>query len=550
MLWPQVPEDITTLSAAEARALSREIKTSLTAALLDPKLSAEDREQVPVFTKHRTDLIEFAKGRDASDKAAKALESDTSDDEPEADPPAPEPDADTEAADGGGDGGSTDEPETDPAASGGGTALATKPKTFGQAAVKTEAKRLTIDNLVASDGVDGMNAGDAFESWTHLAASIERRANSIRTDAESKFQVAAIKANYPKDRILSENPHFNLAKFDQEELTAAFCAPATPYYGISCANTLRRPVQTSLPGFQETRMKVSIMPSPTLSDINAGYGIWLDTYDDDAARGKVCETIDCGSPTEYKMYGVWRCLTVKNLMMMSYPELVEAWLNRLGAAHARLAEQTLLAAMYAGTTELDAPRLGYGATTSILSTMLNYLALYNETQRWENVGNMEAWAPRWVLWGIKMDLFRRRQTGSGVPMVASDDDINRMFANAGFNMHWFLDTPSYAVSIPGVGSSTLNLIPQSVQIIVAQPGKFALMDRGELSIGVTGNGMYRDNSSNTHNQFTFFFENFEGIVNTNTCPAHTLDIPVCWNGVQIDDIVINCQGGDEAGYQS
>ena len=74
--------------------------------------------------------------------------------------------------------------------------------------------------------------------------------------------------------------------------------------------------------------------------------------------------------------------------------------------------------------------------------------------------------------------------------------------------------------------------------------------RGELAIGVTGNNIYRDNQSNSRNEFTMFFENFEGIVNTTSCPAHILDIPACWSGVQIDDIAINCQGGDEVGYQS
>ena len=64
--------------------------------------------------------------------------------------------------------------------------------------------------------------------------------------------------------------------------------------------------------------------------------------------------------------------------------------------------------------------------------------------------------------------------------------------------------------------------------------------------------MYKrqDNDSNSKNQFTWFFESFEGVVNTTTCPAHFLDIPVCWNGAMTADINVNCQGGDEVGYQS
>ena len=44
---------------------------------------------------------------------------------------------------------------------------------------------------------------------------------------------------------------------------------------------------------------------------------------------------------------MWRCLTIKNLMALTFPELVDAILNRLGSLHARLGEVTLLDAMLA-----------------------------------------------------------------------------------------------------------------------------------------------------------------------------------------------------------
>ena len=85
-------------------------------------------------------------------------------------------------------------------------------------------------------------------------------------------------------------------------------------------------------------------------------------------------------------------------------------------------------------------------------------------------------------------------------------------------------------------------------MILAPAGKFGVMDRGELSIGVTGNNLYRDNASNASNQFTFFFENFEGLVDTDSCPAYQLEIPgLCHNGVQIADLAIACDGSDDSG---
>ena len=91
----------------------------------------------------------------------------------------------------------------------------------------------------------------------------------------------------------------------------------------------------------------------------------------------------------------------------------------------------------------------------------------------------------------------------------------------------------------------LNLLPDSVEMVVAPRGKFAVMDRGELSIGVTGTNIYRDNASNASNQFTFFFENFEALVDTNSCPAYLLTVEdLCHNGIQIADEVLNCDGSN------
>ena len=40
-------------------------------------------------------------------------------------------------------------------------------------------------------------------------------------------------------------------------------------------------------------------------------------------------------------------------------------------------------------------------------------------------------------------------------------------------------------------------------------------------------------------------------MNTNTCPAHLIEINnLCYTGHQIDDVYINCEGEDQAGIAS
>jgi len=147
---------------------------------------------------------------------------------------------------------------------------------------------------------------------------------------------------------------------------------------------------------------------------------------------------------------------------------------------------------------------------------------------------------------------RRRRTDGGTQMVASDETINAMFRNAGVEPHWFMDRPSWATPVPGIAvNGVLNFFPRSVEILVHPRGKFALMDRGNLNIGVAPNNQYRVDDDLLRNQYRFFFESFEGVINTNTCPAHILQIDTtCWNGVQIDDQVMGCAGEDVIGVGS
>ena len=532
-MWPQVPQDFSTLNAEAAKALSREIKTFAVARLRETGLSDEDRAEVEDYLAKRDALLSYAADMDR----ASALEADESDAEtPAAETPEVEtPEVSGEAAE-------TDKPV---------------PTTFGTPATPpvTPAEtrpivRTAPEYLFAVSGVQGKNPGDAFDSWAEVAAASARRGASLNPSSTERFEVARIRGSYSPEFVLGDDVLLNAAKFEQNELTAAFCPPATPAYNLACANVLRRPVFGSMPAYQAPRGRVSIMPSPALSDITTGYGQWTSSDDADVdALKDACQTITCGSPTEYEMYGVYRCLTVKNMMAMTYPELVEAYLNRLGAAHARLAEELLLNAMATAATSVDAPALGYGGSVSITTSIMNYLALYQETQRWD-VPSIKGWLPRWVLWAMKMDIVRRRRD-DGKINVPSDAEIETMFSNVGVDVTWFIDRPTWAVAVPGIATANvLNLLPATVQILLAPADKFAVIDRGELAVGVTGNNIYRDNDSNRRNQFTFFFENFEGVVSTTSCPAHLLDIPACWNGVQIDDIAIACQGQDEPGQNS
>ena len=550
-MFPKIPADLSTLEIKELTALKREIKTVAKTALAELRAEPDAERMAEVRDAlAKCDEIDAAVAAKRELAALEAL-ADADDEDEETEEVSDEAADDTEEVETEEE---TEEPSTEAAAK---TPAARKGFGVAPAGEKTpKPKFATPSALVAKEEGAGVKPGDRFESWKQVAELAAHTHSRLSADSGRRFEVASIKANYPAERQLDENPLFNLAKFEQDEITAAMCAPLPPVYELTGANTTRRPVFASLPNFQAPRGGASIYPSPSLADIevanNKGVGIWTSVEDANTnATKNACQTIPCATPTEYRIYGVYRCLTVKNLLAMTFPELVEAYMNRLHAAHSRLAERTLLEAMGNATTLINAPRLGYGGSVSITTTILNYILLYQELQRWDIEGELEAWLPRWVVLAMQMDQARRRND-SGAPLsIPSEAQIVQQFRDAGVNPHFFIDTPTWATPIPSIQvSNVLGLPPQAIDILIAPRGKFAVMDRGELSIGVTSNGLYRDNTSNNRNEFTMFFENFEGIINTNSLPAHRLRLPACWSGVQVADVLVDCEGNDYAGQQS
>jgi hypothetical protein len=558
-MFPTIPENLAALSASELRALAAEIRTAVQAVNGNAEATAEDFQTALEFQGRRTEILALAATKDAlaatemsEDEEAEPVVEDLAVEEEEADEEIEE--ASTEAADE--DAASGDEDDIEPEVEASVSKPAKVRTSTGASVALTEEPstgRFTPDKLLARGGVSDKQNGSGFESWLELAETLIEVGSSVNPSTTQKFQVAFVPGNFDEAHTLGDDFTQNLRKFEPE-IMAEMCAPAEPQYDLDCWNTDRRPVRGSLAAYKpDARGAVTIYPSPSLSDITdqspAGVGIW-DNDDDISVQGtdpsiKECAVIECAEPTLYRLYGVWRCLTVQNLLAMTFPELVEAYLNRLAASHARLAETQLLEAMGTAAVAVTQSDLGYGSSVSITRTVLNMLALHQEEERWDN-GEMDAWLPRWVRYAMKMDIISRRATDGGAISVPSDSTIDNMFRDVGVEPHFFIDTPSWATAVPAVQTGgVLNLLPDSVEMVVAPRGKFAVMDRGELSIGVTGNNIYRDNASNSKNQFTFFFENFEALVDTNSCPAYLLTVEdLCHNGIQIADEVLNCDGSN------
>lgn len=524
-----------------ARAFAAEAKTRI-----DELAAAEAEANAELDD----DLAELAAAADEG-------EGDESDDEGDADDEGDEPEGGEDEGDEG------DEPEAPTTA---GLRSIRRPRAAGVAASAPDTPAddrpgaLPYPVTASVSTETGRAPGDHFEDGVELSKALVEAWQSMRGGEPVKRVVGKVVANYGDDQKLSNDYVANLEKFggvdplapEAQAVVAAICAPREPYYGLTAESSTRRPVWGSLPKYQAPRGGVSVYPSPRLADVTNGAGgdgngIW--TRADDAngsATKEAAAIIPCSTPDDFDIYGVYRTMTVKNLAAMTYPELVDAFRNRQEALFARLADSALLDAM------ADVPNIrkasvdgdATGAAINLLATLLNALAIYREEERYEDI-MVDAYIPRWARDVIKIDAVRMRRTQGGFGgRIPSNAEIDSLLNDAGVNPIWTLDRASHWAAVDtqsALPGAALASLPTRLNFYFTPRGNWRGLDLGVLNIGVTNNGIYRDNTSNSKNEFTMFYEKFEGLIDFG---ANSMEVELydwCPNGAQTADVTaITC----------
>lgn len=534
-------EQIASMTAAELRAYAATISAWRQSQLAaNPEMSAEEHDEWTQWGVYRSQILSLAADLDdaaaaeAQAQATARLQDQLAADDPAtndpADPPADPADPPADPA--------VDDDPAPPTSLGASHQLPAVPAASGG---------------WTSTGAYGSVAADQPYGSTMEIADAVRDAMRLRsTSNEDKVTIATMRGRFADWQQLSGTDLvLDAARLsDPEEIRAAFMTPFNAVYELACANVGRRPVFNGLPTYtvNTDRGGVRIPVSPTLADITSGFGQWTSSDDWNPASIKSCAVIKPTTWNSFEWYSTYRCLQVPNMVEMTFRELVDAYQNRLFALWARFAETLLLEQMGAASDTIQVEPSGYSANVSLQRTILRYLALYQEQERWD-VGVMDAWMPRWLLWALRMDIASRRKDGSGrVPSIA---EVEATFRDVGVEPHWYMDRPTWATPVSRLAvSGNLGHFPSDVQILIHRRGKFAVIDKGELNLGLGGNPI-RIESDVRKNRHTYFVESFEGLVDTDSCPAHLLDINgLCYNGVQIADAQIECEGYNMVGVGS
>jgi len=364
-------------------------------------------------------------------------------------------------------------------------------------------------------GVPGFTPDTPIESRRDVALALANKWETVGASGTGeRFAVVQIRAEYPDFADLSDGDFSGL----YDDAIVAACAPLTPYYNVGFYSSTRRPVFDSAPKFRAPRGGVSIYGSPLFSDADlipedTGFGQWTTTDDNNpSAEKNDCYDFVCGDTTDYRVYGVYRCMNIRNLDAITFPELVAAHENQLESRFARYADKLLLDAMVAQADAVVHASATYGAVRTILSRFDQIASRYRENERLDDTPILDVWMPRLVRNILRQDVIRA-WNDSGVPEVVVDATINGWFGDIGIVPHFTLDNPTLYGDYATQGTAHVLANPDDTWYIMSVRGNLAILDLGAINIGVNPNGTYRDTTLNKRNRFQMFMESFEGLVN-------------------------------------
>lgn len=383
-----------------------------------------------------------------------------------------------------------------------------------------------VTRVEVAPGVPGFDANASLATRLEVAKALGAKWNSVGdVTTGEQFPVVSIRAEYPDFADLSDG---DFSPLYDDELVAA-CAPLQPYYGVGFYSSESRPVFNSMSKFNAPRGGVTIYPSPRFSDPDLldgdGMGQWTVTDDNNPAATKADPyDFECEEPVPFRVYGVYRSMTIRNLDAITFPELVAAHQNQLGSRFARYAEQLALDAMIAQTDATIHASATYGAARTIYSRFNTLAARYRENERLEDTQILQTWLPRWVRDALREDIIRAAND-SGLPEIVTDAIIKANFADVGIDVTFTYDNPLAGFGVGNLatqGAGALLGWPDQTWFIMSARGNLAMLDLGSIDIGVNPNGNFRDSALTKRNRFQMFMESYEGVVNRGA--------PV-WNGV-------------------
>lgn len=412
-------------------------------------------------------------------------------------------------------------------------------------------------------GLVQRGVGQEFSGITEISETLIRSAQSVGRNAGGRFGIAQFDRQRDADLTLTERdardgnevmrkirkarnefslPGGSLARAWQDNiekgrgsLTAAagWCAPSQNDYDL-CMNWSAGVGLLDLPTVTAPRGGINYTDEPTFPEIYAnavaagGGSNLLTEAQVIADTAKTCSEIPCPVFEDRRLDVAALCIRASFLQAAGYPEVVNAWIDGLMAAHDQEINRDIIAQILtrAGAATVFAPPDPDG--DSFTSALLAAVELAREDLMYRFMlprnSTIEVVFPFWVMAQIRADLSRR--TGdTGNLLSVSDAQIASLFSQRGarvqFVRGWqdgLITGGALNAAFPGGDAATpfMTALPTTVSFL-AWPAGSVVLARQDV---VTLTNVY-DAASLAQNEFTALFTE-EGYAPLFPCPGQRL----------------------------
>ncbi len=421
--------------------------------------------------------------------------------------------------------------------------------------------------ITASANAPGITSGSRITTYEELARGFINAINASKgyRGPQAKIPIFTIGRgveDYPEAQRWSSDLGENTQRVEraqqairaagglQSALTAAggICAPTDVRRDLpGVVATADRPFRDGYFtqfGVEGTGGGIRTLPGPVIEDLNGASSWWTNDDDISALDGsptKECLVVTCpDDETETIVEAAVMCLRYGNFRAKYFPQQIARWMELMEAAHARLAEQRLLAAVNTAKTSQPDVAQTLGTARDLLTTLDRISAIWDYRHRRPNGANLAIALPRWLRNMIRTDNTRQLPVGGMVESLQglTDAQIDQLIRARGFEPTWLLDGESgQGFNQQGV-AGTLQGWPAVTKAYVNQPGDWLHLGGGTLTLGVM-----RDTVTTSTNDVQFFAEtdeapHFHGIeswvVDMSLCSdgsvSSTVDIAPCATG--------------------
>lgn len=406
--------------------------------------------------------------------------------------------------------------------------------------------------LVAAAGLEqvGLSSGATIDTAHQLGEAINAKRHAIRRSAGGdgeQITVASVRTTFPEERYLSETDvdgnTRRLADATSREVLVAsaeaarargaivaaggLCAPITQLYDVPVIGSAARPVRDALTNMGADRGGIKWRQHLSFGDFAGATGVWTIDMDEKvgaqsgAPAPKPCLDVECPGDAEAYVEAITFCMTFSNVTSRFDSEATAANVQAAQIAHARYAENRLLAQIAALSTTLTAPAV-VSAVRDVLLAIDRLVAAHRNFYRLDSNTAFRMVLPRWVLDALRADLLLGAGFASGGDAqemyAATDALISGWFASRGVNITWHLDgRPATTAGASEVtmanqfyaawtDNGAVPDFPAQVEALMWVEGEMIHLDGGTLDLGVV-----RDSTLNQNNRYKQFSETFEGV---------------------------------------